>query len=386
MSEEEAAVEKTGWRRSREQRHYGQLDLRPRADAGSPVETRASVDGSCRRVSAHDIMILTEDGRFRHQGAPHRIASAASPLLHLSTAFLASLTVAFLLVGVPALAQSVPHISHRVVGLHEAYVVQKGDTLRSLSSRHGIPVAVLARDNRLAPAAHLKVGQTLRIDDRHIVPAELDDGILINVPQLMLFFFKNGTFKAAYPAALGKPTWQTPHGPFEVVELRRHPVWRVPRSIQREMAMQGKVVKTVVRPGPNNPLGDYFIALSLGNLGVHATNAPLTIYGFRTHGCIRLHPDDARELFDQVEPGQAGEIIYEPALLARLDDGRVFLEVHADIYGLAFGGTEFIRSLADSNGLSDLINWDAVLDVVHAREGIARDVTRRGGVSGTMGK
>jgi len=270
--------------------------------------------------------------------------------------------------------------------LHEAYVVQKSDTLRSLSSRHGIPVAVLARDNGLAATAHLKVGQTLRIDDRHIVPAELDDGILINVPQLMVFFFKNGTFKAAYPAALGKPTWQTPHGPFEVVELRRHPVWRVPRSIQREMAMQGKVVKTVVRPGPNNPLGDYFIALSLPNLGVHATNAPLTIYGFRTHGCIRLHPDDARELFDQVEPGQAGEIIYEPALLARLDDGRVFLEVHADIYGLAFRDTEFIRSLADSNGLSDLINWDAVSDVVRAAEGIARDVTRRGAVSGTTGK
>ncbi len=91
----------------------------------------------------------------------------------------------------------------------------------------------------------------------------------------MVFFFKDGAFKAAYPAALGKPTWQTPHGPFEVIELRRHPVWRVPRSIQRGMAMQGKVVKTVVRPGPNNPLGDYFIALSLGNLGVHATNKPL---------------------------------------------------------------------------------------------------------------
>ena len=331
-------------------------------------------------------MILTEGNRFGQQNPRYRIASAASPLLHLSTAFLASFTAAFILVSLPALAQSVPRLSHRVVGLHEAYVVQKSDTLRSLSSRHGIPVAVLARDNRLAPAAHLKVGQTLRIDDRHIVPAELDDGILINVPQLMVFFFKNGTFKAAYPAALGKPTWQTPHGPFEVVELRRHPVWRVPRSIQREMAMQGKVVKTVVRPGPNNPLGDYFIALSLPNLGVHATNAPLTIYGFRTHGCIRLHPDDARELFDQVEPGQAGEMIYEPALLARLDDGRVFLEVHADIYGLAFRDTEFIRSLADSNGLSDLINWDAVLDVVRAAEGIARDVTRRGAVSGTTGK
>jgi L,D-transpeptidase ErfK/SrfK len=310
----------------------------------------------------------------------------SAPATSLKTVFGATVTLVLLLAGCPALAQSVPRISHRVVGLHEAYIVQKGDTLRSLSSRHGIPAAILARDNGLVPEAQLRVGQALRIDDRHIVPAELDDGILINLPQLMVFFFKNGTFKAAYPAALGKPSWPTPLGPFEVLELRRHPVWRVPPSIQREMAMQGRVVKTVVPPGRSNPLGDYFIALSLGNLGVHATNAPLTIYGFRTHGCIRLHPDDARELFNQIEPGQAGEIIYEPVLLARLDDGRVFLEVHADIYGLASRGIPFIRSLADSNGLSDLINWDAVWEVVRAGEGIARDVTRHGGVSGTARK
>jgi L,D-transpeptidase ErfK/SrfK len=307
----------------------------------------------------------------------HLTANGKSRLRAASTALAASLAVAFVLFGGLALAQSVPRISHRVEGLHEAYVVQKGDTLRSLSSRHGIPVAVLARDNGLKEGAQLKVGQTLRIDDRHIVPAELDDGIVINVPQLMVFFFKHGVFKAAYPAALGRPTWETPIGPFQVLELRRHPVWRVPESIQREMAMQGRVVKTVVPPGPNNPLGDYFIALSLGNLGVHATNAPLTIYGFQTHGCIRLHPDDARELFDQIQPGQPGEVIYQPMLLAWLDDGRVFLEVHPDIYGRAFRDTRFIRSLAEANGLSDSIDWDAVASVMRASEGIARDVTRR---------
>ncbi len=73
-------------------------------------------------------------------------------------------------------------------------------------------------------------------------------------------------------------------------------------------------------------------------------------------------------------------------LLARLDDGRVFLEVHADIYGLASRGTSFIRLLADSNGLSDLIDWDAVWEVMRAGDGIARDVTRRGGASGSTRK
>jgi L,D-transpeptidase ErfK/SrfK len=309
-------------------------------------------------------------------------AAPARKVWRASSALVATIT--FLLAAASARAQSVPRISHQVVGLHEAYVVQKGDTLQSLSSRHGIPAAILARENGLALRARLKAGQELRIDDRHIVPADLDDGILINLPQLMLFFLQHGQLKAAFPTALGKPDWPTPRGPFQVLELREHPVWRVPPSIQREMAMEGKVVKTVVPPGPDNPLGDFFIALSLGNLGVHSTNAPLTIYGFRTHGCIRLHPDDARELFDQVEPGQPGQIIYQPVLLARLEDGRVFLEVHRDIYGLVFRGSQFVHDLAEANAI-DGIDWDKVRDVMHSAEGIARDVTRRDSPSNATG-
>ena len=50
------------------------------------------------------------------------------------------LIVAFVAGSASALAQSLPPISHQIEGLHGAYAVQKGDTLRSLSSRHGIPV------------------------------------------------------------------------------------------------------------------------------------------------------------------------------------------------------------------------------------------------------
>src|SRR5690242_9152020 len=112
-------------------------------------------------------------------------------------AWLFAAVLALAIAPTSAGAQSAPRISHRVVGLHEAYVVQKGDTLQSLSARHGIPARILARDNGLKPGTRLKAGTTLRIDDRHIVPADLDDGIVINIPQLMLFFFQRGEFKAA---------------------------------------------------------------------------------------------------------------------------------------------------------------------------------------------
>ena len=50
-------------------------------------------------------------------------------------------------------------------------------------------------------------------------------------------------------------------------------------------------------PGPDNPLGKHWLGLSIHGYGIHGTIAPSSIYQFRTHGCIRLHPDDIAELF-----------------------------------------------------------------------------------------
>jgi hypothetical protein len=44
-----------------------------------------------------------------------------------------------------------------------------------------------------------------------------------------------------------------------------------------------------------------------------------------------MHPDDIARLFDRVTVGRPGRILYEPVLLAALDDA-VCLEVHRDVY------------------------------------------------------
>ncbi len=272
-------------------------------------------------------------------------------------------------------ANMVPRIGSRIAGREFDYTVAPGQTIQSISARYGVEPRVLASENGLSSDVRVKPGRVLHIDNRHLVPADINDGILINVPQKMLFFFCSGALKAAYPVALGRPTWPTPRGGFQVLELREHPVWRVPVSIQHEMAMQGKVVKTVVPPGPDNPLGDYWIGLSIPAIGIHSTSAPLSIYGFRTHGCIRLHPDDAEALFDEVAIGQPGQIVYEPVLLGKLDDGRIFLEVHRDVYRKGSSDLEDLQAIAYSHNLENLINWSLSAEVVRKADGIARDVT-----------
>src|SRR5260370_3630619 len=170
----------------------------------------------------------------------------------------------------------------------------------------------------------LKPGATIRIDNRHIVPVEGSDLVEVNLPQRMLFHIEHGRLSGAYPVAIGQPSrqWRTPTGSFRVIQVREDPTWRVPAPMQREEEADGKDVEDEIDPGADNPLGKYWIGLSFPVIGIHGTNHPITVYSYRTHGCVRLHPDDIEALFDAVDLNDRGDIVHLPLMLARRDDGR----------------------------------------------------------------
>ena len=273
-----------------------------------------------------------------------------------------------------------PPVSTLVVGDKFQYTITRGDNFIKLGSRFGAGSAVLAAENGLKRESRLTAGKTVEIDNRHVVPQLLPDGIIVNPPQRMVFYLKGGKVIGAYPAAVGRVArqWRTPLGNFKVAELRKDPTWHVPDSILREAEINGKDLDDEVPPGPDNPLGAYWIGLSLDSVGIHSTNSPLGIYGFRTHGCIRLRPENAEALFGAVDIGLPGEIIYQPTLVAHLDDGHVFLEVNPDAYKRGVGGINYVHRVADTHHLGDLINWPKAEEVADRAEGIARDVTAGG--------
>ena len=152
-----------------------------------------------------------------------------------------------------------------------------------------------------------------------MVSLEGTDLIEVNLPQRMLFHFEDGRLSGAYPVAIGQPgkQWQTPTGSFTVIQMKENPTWRPPASIQREEEAQGKDVIDEIEPGPDNPLGKYWIGLSFPVVGIHGTNHPVSVYSYRTHGCVRLHPDDIEALFNSVDLNDRGETIYVPLMLAQ---------------------------------------------------------------------
>lgn len=265
-------------------------------------------------------------------------------------------------------------IYHLVTGEQVDHVVVQGETLGHIAGRVGMGAQLAAAVNRLADPGRLHLGQRLVLSTRHIVPMTLQDGLIINVGDLMLYWLRDGALVAAFPVGVGRVAWETPPGHYSIVGRRRDPVWHVPPKIQREMREKGEPVKRAVPPGPDNPLGKYWLQLSLPGYGIHGTNAPRSVGKYTTHGCIRLRPDDEERLYHGVSNGTAVDIINEPIKLAELEGGKVLLEAHPGASPKLVAA--FLQRLHESE-VAEIVDFTAVQRVIHDAWGITIDVSNK---------
>jgi L,D-transpeptidase ErfK/SrfK len=290
-------------------------------------------------------------------------------------AILAMLLVMLFAVGAGAALVDQPvAVGRTMVDEVVEYVVKAGDTFETIGHRLGVDPRAIARRNTRWVLAPLSAGSRLVVDAHRIVPGVFDRRLVVSVAQNRVFLFDVDGSIVSMPAAVGRSAWPTPSGEFHVVHKEVNPTWDVPPSIQDEMRKEGHPVLPQVPPGPDNPLGDLWIGLSLPNIGIHGTNAPATVPGYSTHGCIRLRPSDITLLFDRVEVGTSGVVIDEPALLTRYD-GRIYAEIHRDVYGHRPDALRALQSAADYLGVRDRVDWPRVVDGIRLHEGFAIDVT-----------
>jgi L,D-transpeptidase ErfK/SrfK len=273
-------------------------------------------------------------------------------------------------------------ISEKLVGTSSKYSVVKGDTIRLIAAKLGVSQQHLIKKNRLDPKAYLKIGQKLIYNNRKIVPQRMKNGIVVNIPDRTLYYFKHGKLAVSLPVALGVPVksdkydWKTPTGKFRVTAKMKDPTWHVPPSIQSEMEDQGKEVIASIPPGSDNPLGKFAIKTSIPGILIHSTTKPWSIYSFASHGCIRVYPEQMEEFFKEVKVNTLGEIIYKPVKLAVTEEGRVFLEVHRDVYGKSRNGlASEARRLIEKQNLTEQVNWQKVESIVRHTSGIAEDIS-----------
>jgi lipoprotein-anchoring transpeptidase ErfK/SrfK len=271
--------------------------------------------------------------------------------------------------------------SEKLVGSASTYTVVKGDTIRLVAAKLGVSQQHLVRTNKLDEKAYLKIGQKLSYNNRKIVPQRMKNGIVVNIPDRTLYYFRHGKLAISLPVALGvnvksdKYDWKTPTGKFRITAKMKDPTWHVPPSIQSEMEDRGKEVITSVPPGDTNPLGKFAVKTSIPGILIHSTTKPWSIYSFASHGCIRVYPEQMEEFFKEIKVNTPGEIIYKPVKLAVTDEGRVFLEVHRDVYGKSSGLAMEARRLIEKQKLSELVDWKKVNSIVRLKSGIAVDIS-----------
>jgi len=263
-----------------------------------------------------------------------------------------------------------------VTGGEENVFLDKRLDLSYLALTRGLRPWVLAYQTKLKVNTRLKPGTMLKIDTSHIVPTELADGLVINLPELLLYQFHMGVYQRRYALAIGKRSWPTPTGDYRILNKAQNPTWTVPPSIQAEMEDMGKEVLEKVPPGPQNPLGKYWMGTSAPGVGIHATNRPWSVGHFVSHGCIRMLPGEIAQLFPQVETGTPVKIIYQPVKMAVTSQGRIFLEAHPNIYHKKMDYLAYVQDMAKRYDLESRINWLKVKTMLKIKEGVARDVTK----------
>jgi L,D-transpeptidase ErfK/SrfK len=275
----------------------------------------------------------------------------------------------------PATAQGAS-LYYLVTGGEEEHRMENPQSLSYLALSRGLRPWVISRQTKLKVNTTLKPGDLVKIDTSHIVPSELSHGLVINLPELLLYQFHMGAYQRRYALAVGKPTWPTPTGSYLILNKAENPTWTVPVSIQEEMEETGREVVEKVPPGPNNPLGKYWIGTSADGVGLHATNRPWTVGHYVSHGCLRMLPAEIAQLFPQVEVGTLIKIIYQPVKMALTRQGRVFLEAHPNIYNQKIDYLDYVKKLAQSHHLESRLDWLKIQNILKIKEGIARDVTK----------
>ena len=110
-----------------------------------------------------------------------------------------------------------------------------------------------------------------------------------------------GKILAAFPATVGSTERPAPSGQWAVRAVAPHPDYTYdPKKLTFGDRSQGVLT---LPPGPNNPVGSTWIALTKETYGIHGTPDPAKVGKTASHGCVRLTNWDAETLGKAVSKG-----------------------------------------------------------------------------------
>ncbi|MGH8651871.1 MAG: L,D-transpeptidase family protein [Gammaproteobacteria bacterium] len=234
--------------------------------------------------------------------------------------------------GAKADTYIVPSNGDNVVGALGLASTEHEDTLSDLARAYNMGFWEIRLANPAVDAWLPGAGTEVVVPSQYILPKAPREGIVVNVPEMRLYYYPRPRAREAgvvitYPISVGRQDWSTPQVLTKVMSKQKDPAWYPPESIRAEHAADGDPLPKIVRPGPDNPLGEYALRLGISGYLIHGTNKPYGIGMRVTHGCLRLYPRDIASLFAQVNVGTPVRILNQPYKLGRAN-GLVYFEAH----------------------------------------------------------
>jgi L,D-transpeptidase ErfK/SrfK len=279
-------------------------------------------------------------------------------------------------------AQPRPLATHAVSGPAEwligtsiAALPRECETFLEISRQFGLGYNEVVSANRNSDPWVPKPDEALVIPSRWLLPESPRDGIVLNIPEMRLYYFRDGGRQVVTaPVGLGREDWKTPQGEFRIRGKTVNPTWVIPETIRKERIEEnGKSEYSIAGGRPDNPLGKFRLELTLPAYGIHGSNKEWGVGMLVSHGCLRLYNEDIATLFPMIEVGTRGSFVYQPVKVGK-HRGRVLVEVHDDIYGFEPALHKTAVALLERRGWTKDVDPDLLEAAVEARTGVPTDI------------
>ena len=195
-------------------------------------------------------------------------------------------------------------------------MVGAGDTLLDVAERHRLGFERVVRMNPSLDPWIPEPGARVRLPTLHVLPDAPHRGLVVNLPELQLYDYGvSSSAPEVFALAIGDELDPSLIGEFRVGQKRANPVWHVPESIRAEKPE----LPAEVAPGPDNPLGPYWLSIGNTSYGIHGTNNRWSIGREATHGCLRLYNDAIERVYARTKTGTRIRLVYQTVKLGLRD-------------------------------------------------------------------
>jgi len=232
-----------------------------------------------------------------------------------------------------AVLYDLPEKNFRLIGNDQQHKIIKGDYFQKIAEQYNVGFLALMAANPDVDPFLPKLDSDIIIPSAMLLPFVKREGIVINLPELRLYYFLPEENKVhVFPVGIGRDGLATPKTTSYISSKRKDPIWRPTiEARQRYFAEHGKHMAEEFPAGPDNPFGKYALRLGTSEYLIHGTNQRFGIGMRASSGCIRMFDDDIKWLFENIPLNTKVRIIEQPIKMSYEAGGKRLIEIHSPL-------------------------------------------------------